>query len=125
MSRFRRSDQSCWRFYQLCRRTSDEYSATPTNGRLNQARFSVASAECNIWAEMISRISCKSRMVRSCTFQLGLRRPDFPAVIVARKGRCPERDYPDVTVLDTIFTRLRAEPREKAALQQQLRIDEE
>jgi superfamily II DNA helicase RecQ len=36
-----------------------------------------------------------------------------------------ERDYPDVTVLDTIFTRLRAEPQEKAALQRQLQMDEE
>jgi DNA topoisomerase III len=36
-----------------------------------------------------------------------------------------ERDYPDVTVLDAIFTRLRAEPQEKAALQQQIRMDEE
>jgi RecQ family ATP-dependent DNA helicase len=36
-----------------------------------------------------------------------------------------ERDYPDVTVLDTLFTQLRSEPQEKAALQQQLRIDEE
>ena len=36
-----------------------------------------------------------------------------------------ERDYPDVTVLDAIFTRLQAEPQEKAALQQQLRMDEE
>ena len=36
-----------------------------------------------------------------------------------------ERDYPDVTVLDGIFTHLRADPQEKAALQQQLRMDEE
>lgn len=36
-----------------------------------------------------------------------------------------ERDYPDVTVLDQIFGRLRAEPQEKAALQQQVQIDEE
>ena len=36
-----------------------------------------------------------------------------------------ERDYPDVSVLDGIFTRLRAEPQEKAALEQQVRIDEE
>lgn len=36
-----------------------------------------------------------------------------------------DRDYPDVTVLDTIFTRLRAEPQAKAVLQQQLRMDEE
>ena len=34
-----------------------------------------------------------------------------------------ERDYPDVKVLDGIFGRLRAEPVEKAALQQQLRMD--
>ena len=34
-----------------------------------------------------------------------------------------ERDYPDVNVLDGIFARLRAEPVEKAALQQQLRMD--
>jgi len=36
-----------------------------------------------------------------------------------------ERDYPDVTVLEGIFTRLRVAPQEKAALQQQLRMDEE
>ena len=36
-----------------------------------------------------------------------------------------ERDYPDVTVLEGIFTRLRPEPQAKAALQQQLRMDEE
>ena len=36
-----------------------------------------------------------------------------------------ERDYPDVSVLEEIFGRLRAEPQEKAALQQQLRMDEE
>ena len=36
-----------------------------------------------------------------------------------------ERDYPEVSVLDEIFGRLRAEPQEKAALQQQLRMDEE
>ncbi|HEY1495525.1 MAG TPA: HRDC domain-containing protein, partial [Candidatus Solibacter sp.] len=34
-----------------------------------------------------------------------------------------ERDYPDVTVLDALFHRLRAEPVEKAALQRQLRTD--
>ena len=34
-----------------------------------------------------------------------------------------ERDYPDVTVLDAMFHRLRAEPVEKAALQRQLRMD--
>jgi RecQ family ATP-dependent DNA helicase len=34
-----------------------------------------------------------------------------------------ERDYPDVTVLDAIFARLRAEPVEKAALQHQVRMD--
>jgi DNA topoisomerase-3 len=34
-----------------------------------------------------------------------------------------ERDYPDVSVLDGIFGRLRAEPVEKAALQKFLRID--
>jgi RecQ family ATP-dependent DNA helicase len=36
-----------------------------------------------------------------------------------------ERDYPGVKVLDGIFGRLRAEPVEKAALQQQLRMDPE
>jgi superfamily II DNA helicase RecQ len=36
-----------------------------------------------------------------------------------------ERDYPDVKVLDGIFGRLRAEPVEKAVLQQQLRMDPE
>jgi DNA topoisomerase-3 len=36
-----------------------------------------------------------------------------------------ERDYPDVTVLDGIFARLRAEPQEKAALEHQVRMDEE
>ncbi|MGH9444916.1 MAG: RecQ family ATP-dependent DNA helicase [Terriglobia bacterium] len=36
-----------------------------------------------------------------------------------------ERDYPDVIVLDAIFARLRAEPQNKAALQQQVRMDEE
>jgi superfamily II DNA helicase RecQ len=36
-----------------------------------------------------------------------------------------ERDYPDVTVLDGIFARLRPAPQEKAALQHQLRLDEE
>lgn len=34
-----------------------------------------------------------------------------------------ERDYPDVTVLDGIFNRLRPDPVEKAALQKSLRID--
>ena len=34
-----------------------------------------------------------------------------------------ERDYPDVTILDGIFGRLRAEPVEKAALQHQVRMD--
>ena len=34
-----------------------------------------------------------------------------------------ERDYPEVTVLDEIFARLRPEPQEKAALQKQLRMD--
>jgi superfamily II DNA helicase RecQ len=36
-----------------------------------------------------------------------------------------ERDYPDVKMVDGIFGRLRAEPVEKAALQQQLRMDPE
>jgi superfamily II DNA helicase RecQ len=36
-----------------------------------------------------------------------------------------ERDYPKVSVLEEISRRLRAEPQEKAALQQQLRMDEE
>jgi len=36
-----------------------------------------------------------------------------------------ERDYPEVTVLEEIFGRLQAEPQQKAALQQQLRIDED
>jgi RecQ family ATP-dependent DNA helicase len=36
-----------------------------------------------------------------------------------------ERDYPDVAVLEEIFGRLRAEPQPKAALQQELRMDEE
>jgi len=36
-----------------------------------------------------------------------------------------ERDYPEVTVLEEIFGRLRAEPQAKAALQQELRMDEE
>ncbi len=36
-----------------------------------------------------------------------------------------ERDYPDVTVLDAIFRLLRTEPQPKAALQRQLRVDEE
>jgi DNA topoisomerase-3 len=34
-----------------------------------------------------------------------------------------ERDYPEVTVLDTIFVRLGPQPQEKAALQRQLRMD--
>ncbi len=34
-----------------------------------------------------------------------------------------ERDYPDVTILDQLYARLRAEPQEKAALQKQMRID--
>ena len=34
-----------------------------------------------------------------------------------------ERDYPDVSVLDGIFGRLRAEPVEKASLQKQVRMD--
>jgi superfamily II DNA helicase RecQ len=34
-----------------------------------------------------------------------------------------ERDYPDVTVLDAIFNRLRAEAMEKAVLQKQMRMD--
>jgi DNA topoisomerase III len=34
-----------------------------------------------------------------------------------------ERDYPDVAVLDAIFTRLRPEPVEKTALQKQMRMD--
>jgi DNA topoisomerase-3 len=34
-----------------------------------------------------------------------------------------ERDYPDVTVLDGIFARLRPEPQEKSALQERLRMD--
>jgi len=36
-----------------------------------------------------------------------------------------ERDYPEVTVLDGIFARLRAEPQEKAALAHQVRMEEE
>ncbi|MGH9469036.1 MAG: RecQ family ATP-dependent DNA helicase, partial [Terriglobia bacterium] len=36
-----------------------------------------------------------------------------------------ERDYPDVTALDAIFARLRAEPQEKAVLLRVTRIDEE
>ena len=36
-----------------------------------------------------------------------------------------ERDYPDVTVLDSIFARLGAEPQEKAALQRQSRMGED
>uniref|UniRef100_Q01NZ0 ATP-dependent DNA helicase RecQ n=1 Tax=Solibacter usitatus (strain Ellin6076) TaxID=234267 RepID=Q01NZ0_SOLUE len=34
-----------------------------------------------------------------------------------------ERDYPDVSILDALFHRLRAEPVEKSALQRQLRTD--
>jgi superfamily II DNA helicase RecQ len=36
-----------------------------------------------------------------------------------------ERDYPDVKILDGIFSRLRAEPVEKQVLQHQLRVDPE
>ena len=36
-----------------------------------------------------------------------------------------ERDYPDVTLLDEIFARLRTTSQEKAALERQLRMDEE
>ncbi|MCC7499918.1 MAG: DNA topoisomerase 3 [Bryobacterales bacterium] len=36
-----------------------------------------------------------------------------------------ERDYPDVSVLDTVFRRLQTAPVEKAALQKSLRIDPE
>ena len=36
-----------------------------------------------------------------------------------------ERDYPDVSVLDEIFARLEARPQGKAALERQVRIDEE
>jgi superfamily II DNA helicase RecQ len=36
-----------------------------------------------------------------------------------------ERDYPDVAVLDGVFSRLRAEPQEKAALQRQSRLSED
>jgi RecQ family ATP-dependent DNA helicase len=36
-----------------------------------------------------------------------------------------ERDYPDVSVLDEIFAQLKTEAQEKAALQRQMRIDEE
>jgi DNA topoisomerase III len=36
-----------------------------------------------------------------------------------------ERDYPDVAVLEAIFTQLRAEPHEKASLMPKLRMDEE
>jgi RecQ family ATP-dependent DNA helicase len=36
-----------------------------------------------------------------------------------------ERDYPDVTVLDAIFDRLRPEPQESAALKRQIGMDEE
>lgn len=36
-----------------------------------------------------------------------------------------ERDYPDVSVLDAIFGRLRAEPQEKEALQRQARVEED
>ena len=34
-----------------------------------------------------------------------------------------ERDYPDVKILDGIFTRLRPEPVEKSALEKMLRIE--
>jgi DNA topoisomerase III len=34
-----------------------------------------------------------------------------------------ERDYPEVTVLDGIFDRLRPETQEKSVLQEQLRMD--
>lgn len=36
-----------------------------------------------------------------------------------------ERDYPDVSVLDEIFKRLKAEPQAKTELQRQIRIDDE
>jgi DNA topoisomerase III len=36
-----------------------------------------------------------------------------------------ERDYPDVTVLEAIFTQLRAEPHEKASLMTKARMEEE
>ena len=36
-----------------------------------------------------------------------------------------ERDYPDLTVLDGMFARLRTEPQEKAALERQVRMDDE
>ena len=36
-----------------------------------------------------------------------------------------ERDYPDVSVLDGIFQRLRAEPQEKGAVARQVRMDED
>jgi RecQ family ATP-dependent DNA helicase len=36
-----------------------------------------------------------------------------------------ERDYPDVTLLDEIFARLRPAPQEKASIQRQLQMDEE
>jgi DNA topoisomerase-3 len=36
-----------------------------------------------------------------------------------------ERDYPDVSVLDAIFARLRAEPQEKEALQRQAPVEED
>jgi RecQ family ATP-dependent DNA helicase len=36
-----------------------------------------------------------------------------------------ERDYPEATVLEAIFTRLRAEPQEKALLMAKLKMDEE
>ena len=34
-----------------------------------------------------------------------------------------ERDYPDVTVLDGMFARLRSEPQEKSALKERLGMD--
>ena len=36
-----------------------------------------------------------------------------------------ERDYPDITVLEKIFTRLRVEAQDKAALRHQLQLDED
>ncbi len=36
-----------------------------------------------------------------------------------------ERDYPEVSVLDAIFARLRAEPQEKVALQRQVPVEED
>jgi DNA topoisomerase-3 len=36
-----------------------------------------------------------------------------------------ERDYPDMTVLESIFTQLRAEPQEKASLMTKVRMDDE